>query len=327
MSRPRLSVILPVYNEQQNVAPLAARLAEILEPLGRWEVLFVDDCSSDGTLATIKALAECDSRIRFVRFTRNFGHQAALRAGLNYARGDAVVLMDCDFEHPPDLIPAMVAEWQNGVKIVLTERVAQAGQLSPLKALTSKWFYRLLDAIGDVRIEPGSADFLLLDRTVVDVINDLSTREIFLRGIVRWLGYPITTLKFTQGARHAGKSKFTFGRMIEFAVMGIIAHSNKPLRLAIYLSLTFAAVGVLLLIYSLVSFWWIHHTVAGWTSIMSAIALLGAGQFFVLGIIGEYLGRVLAETRKWPAYLVAETEQQLVLNSRPSPDSLQTARA
>jgi hypothetical protein len=140
---------------------------------------------------------------------------------------------------------------------------------------------------------------------------------------VRWLGYPITTLKFTQGTRQTGKSKFTFGRMIEFAIMGIIAHSNKPLRLAIYLSLTFAAVGVLLLIYSLVSFLWIHQTVAGWTSIMSAIALLGAGQFLVLGIIGEYLGRVLAETRKWPPYLVAETDEQIAREPR----SLHSARA
>lgn len=323
MSRPRLSVVLPVYNEQQNVAPMAERLAEILEPFGCWEILFVNDCSSDETLVTIKSLAGRDTRIRFVSFTRNFGHQAALRAGLRYARGDAVVLMDCDFEHPPELIPAMVAEWQKGTKIVLTERAIQAGQLPTHKALTSKWFYRLLDAIGDVRIEPGSADFLLMDRVVVDVINELSTREIFLRGVVRWLGYPITTLKFTQGARQTGKSKFTFGRMIEFAIMGIIAHSNKPLRLAIYLSLTFAAVGVLLLIYSLVSFLWIHHTVAGWTSIMSAIALLGAGQFLVLGIIGEYLGRVLAETRKWPPYLVAETDEQIARE----PCALHSARA
>ncbi len=250
-------------------------------------------------------------RIRFVAFTRNFGHQAALRAGLRYARGDAVILMDCDFEHPPELIPAMVAEWRRGAKIVVTERTSAPRQLSFLKSLSSRLFYRLLDAIGDVRIEPGSADFLLLDRIAVDTINGFETREIFLRGLVRWLGYPLAKLSFTQGVRRSGESKFTLRRMIDFAVMGIIAHSIKPLRIAIHLSLVFAAIGVLLLVYSIASFLWIGHTVAGWTSIMSAIALLGAGQFLVLGIIGEYLGRLLGETRKWPVYLVAETEERI----------------
>jgi polyisoprenyl-phosphate glycosyltransferase len=308
-SRPSLSVVLPVYNEERNVAAMAARLAEIAGPVGSYEILFVDDCSTDRSLSEIKGLAAHDRRIRFVAFTRNFGHQAALRAGLRYARGDAVVLMDCDFEHPPELIPAMIAEWRKGAKIVVTERTSAPRQLSFLKSLSSRLFYRLLDAIGDVRIEPGSADFLLLDRAAVDTINGFEMREVFLRGLVRWLGYPLAKLTFTQGTRQEGESKFTLRRMSDFAVMGIIAHSVKPLRIAIHLSLAFAAIGVLLLIYSIASFLWSGHTVAGWTSVMSAIALLGAGQFLVLGIIGEYIGRLLGETRKWPVYLVAETEE------------------
>jgi glycosyltransferase involved in cell wall biosynthesis len=328
LTRPSLSVVLPVFNEERNVVAMAACLADIARPFGRWEILFIDDSSTDRTLAEVKSLAARDPRVRFVAFTRNFGHQAALRAGLRYARGDAVVLMDCDFEHPPELIPAMVAEWRKGAKIVVTQRVSTPEQLSFLKSLTSRWFYWLLDAIGDIRIEPGSADFLLLDRVVVDTINHFETQEIFLRGIVRWLGYPLAKLTFTQGARHAGESKFTFRRMIDFAVMGIIAHSIKPLRIAIYLSLGFAAIGVLLMIYSLVSFLWIGHTVAGWTSIMSAIALLGAGQFLVLGIIGEYLGRLLSEARKWPAYLVAETEESTgPAEGDPARDTARAARA
>jgi glycosyltransferase involved in cell wall biosynthesis len=309
LSRPCLSVVLPVYNEERNVAAMAARLAEIAGPFGSYEILFVDDCSTDRSLSEIKGLAIRDRRIRFVAFTRNFGHQAALRAGLRYARGDAVILMDCDFEHPPELIPAMIAEWRKGAKIVVTERTSAPRQVSFLKSLSSRLFYRLLDAIGDVRIEPGSADFLLLDRAVVDTINGFEMREIFLRGLVRWLGYPLAKLTFTQGTRQEGESKFTLRRMIDFAVMGIIAHSIKPLRIAIHLSLVFAAIGVLLLVYSIASFLWVGHTVAGWTSVMSAIALLGAGQFLVLGIIGEYIGRLLGETRKWPVYLVAETEE------------------
>jgi polyisoprenyl-phosphate glycosyltransferase len=236
--------------------------------------------------------------------------------------------MDCDFEHPPELIPAMMAEWRRGAKIVVTERVSPPRQLSLLKSLSSRLFYRLLDSIGDVRIEPGSADFLLLDRTAVDTINGFETRDLFLRGLVRWLGYPLAKLTFTQGVRQAGESKFTLRRMIDFAAMGIIAHSIKPLRIAIHLSLVFAAIGVLLLIYSIVSFLWIGHTVAGWTSIMSAIALLGAGQFLVLGIIGEYLGRLLGETRKWPIYLVAETEESaLQAKGDPSRNAARAANA
>src|SRR5262245_61280196 len=196
-SRPCLSVVLPVYNEERNVAAMAARLAEVAKPFGPLEILFVDDCSTDRTLSEIKRLAERDPRIRFVAFTRNFGHQVALRAGLRYARGEAVVLMDCDFEHPPELIPGMIAEWRRGAKIVVTERVSPP-QVSFFKSLTSRLFYRLLDAIGDVRIDPGSADFLLLDRVAVDAINGFETRELFLRGLVRWLGYPTAKLTFTQ---------------------------------------------------------------------------------------------------------------------------------
>src|SRR5262249_24978056 len=226
MSRPCLSVVLPVFNEEWNVAPMAARLAEIAKPFGPWEILFVDDCSTDRTLAEIKGLTKHDPRIRFVAFSRNFGHQAALRAGLRFARGEAVVLMDCDFEHPPELIPSMIAEWRQGAKIVITERVSPP-QIPFFKSLTSRVFYRLLDAIGDVRIEPGSADFLLLDRIAVDAINDFEARELFLRGLVRWLGYPTTKLTFNQGIRQMGESKFTLRRMIDFALMGIIAHSVK----------------------------------------------------------------------------------------------------
>jgi dolichol-phosphate mannosyltransferase len=174
--------------------------------------------------------------------------------------------------------------------------------------MTSQLFYRLLDAIGDVQIEPGSADFLLLDRAAVEAINRFDNPDIFLRGLVRWLGFPLAKLTYTQGVRRAGETKFRFRRMVDFAATGIVAHSIKPLRIAIHLSLGFALIGVLLLVYSIVSFLWVQHTVAGWTSILAALALLGAGQFLVLGIIGEYVGRILRESRRWPVYLVAETE-------------------
>jgi glycosyltransferase involved in cell wall biosynthesis len=304
---PDLSIVLPAHNEAANILPLAAALKPILGPLGRAEIIFVDDGSSDGTLALLRAAAAADPAIRYVSFTRNFGHQAALRAGLRHARGQAVVVMDADFEHPPELIPTLVAAWRAGAKIVVTQRDDGVAGVPAMKRTTSALYYRLLDAMGDVRIAAGSSDYMLLDRAVVDLVNGLEDQEIFLRGLVRWLGFPLVTVPFTRGARRQGDSKYSLRRMVELALVGIAAHSVRPLRFAIWLALGFAAIGFAFVIYSVVSFLFVQHTVAGWTSIMAAIALLGAAQLLVLGIIGEYVGRILRETRKRPSYIVAES--------------------
>jgi polyisoprenyl-phosphate glycosyltransferase len=304
---PEFSIVLPAHNEAAAIAPMAATLISVTAALGSVEIIFVDDGSSDGTLAALRAAAT-DPAIRYVSFTRNFGHQEALRAGLQYARGRAVVLMDADFEHPPELIPSLVAAWRGGAKVVVTQRIDDTSRVSAMKRLTSKLYYRLLDTIGDVHIPPGSADYMLLDRHVVDLIIGLEGHEIFLRGLVRWLGFPSTTVPFVRGKRLDGSSKFTMGRMVELAITGIAAHSVRPLRFAVWLALAFATVGVLLVLYSIVSFFFVPRTVVGWSSIMAAIAILGAAQLLVLGIIGEYVGRILRETRKRPNYIVAETE-------------------
>jgi len=305
-----LSIVLPAYNEAANVAAMAAKLTEVARPLGSFEIVFVDDGSSDGTLSEIKALARRTDAVRYVSFTRNFGHQAALRAGLCHARGRAVVLMDCDFQHPPELLPALVAEWRKGARVVTTTRRDEPGNQGYWKRVTSRLFYRTLNAIGDVRIEPGSADFLLLDRQVVDTVNGFTGPDLFLRGLVRWLGFPLVTLPYEVGLRQADDSKFTLGRMVSLAAAGIVAHSLRPLRLAIYLAFGFVAIGFLLLVYSIVSFLWIAHTVAGWSSLMATIAIIAAAQMLVLGIIGEYVGRSLREARQWPAYVVAEASAE-----------------
>lgn len=304
---PDLSFVLPAHNEVRNVAAMASRLADVAGPLGSFEIIFVDDGSTDGTLAEIRALAQRHPYVRYVAFSRNFGHQAALRAGLRHARGAATVVLDCDFEHPLETVPALVEHWRSGAKVVVTRREDGNGAASP-KRVTSRLFYRLLDAIGDVRIEPGSADFFLLDRSAVEAVNGFQDQDLFLRGLVRWLGMPMATVAYSQGTRREGESKFTYRRMIDFAITGIIGHSVRPLRYAIHLALIFAAIGGLLVVYSVVSFFWIDHTVVGWTSLMSAIAILGSAQLLVLGIIGEYVGRTLRETRGWPVYIVAETE-------------------
>ena len=190
-TKPDLSFVLPAHNEAGNITAMAARLAEIARPLGTAEIIFVDDGSTDGTLAEIRALTSKDKAVRYLSFTRNFGHQAALRAGLHHARGRAVVLMDCDFEHPPETVPALFEQWRRGAKVVVTQRDETPGANSQVKRVTSRLFYRVLGAIGDVRIEPGSADFLLLDRVAVDIINSFQDHNLFMRGLVRWLGFPV----------------------------------------------------------------------------------------------------------------------------------------
>jgi polyisoprenyl-phosphate glycosyltransferase len=305
---PDFSIVLPAHNEVANIAPMVAALREVMAPLGRFEIIYIDDGSNDGTLDTLREAAGADAAVRYVSFTRNFGHEAALRAGLSHARGRAVIVMDADLEHPPALIPDLVKEWRRGFKIVTARRIGYEINVSWFKRATSRLYYRVLDALGDIQIEPGSANFMLLDRVVVDAINGIEDQDLFLRGAVRWLGYPRASVPFLQSMRQHGDSKYSLRHMIELAVTGIALHSVRPLRFAIWLALALAAMGFLLVIYSAVSFLFVRHTVAGWTSIMAAIAILGAAQLLVLGIVGEYVGRILRETRKRPSYVVAESE-------------------
>jgi dolichol-phosphate mannosyltransferase len=305
---PDFSIVLPARNEVANIAPMVAALREVMAPLGRFEIIYVDDGSDDGTLTVLREAAAADASVRYLSLTRNFGHEAALRAGLSHARGRAVIVMDADLEHPPAVIPDLVKEWRRGFKIVTAQRVGYQTKVPWLKRATSRLYYRVLDTLGDIHIEPGSANFMLLDRVVVDAVNRIEDQDLFLRGVVRWLGYPLISVPFRQSLRQHGDSKYSLRRMIELAVTGIALHSVRPLRFAIWLALGFAALGGLFVVYSIVSFLFVRHTVAGWTSIMAAIAILGAAQLLVLGIVGEYVGRILRETRKRPSYVVAETE-------------------
>jgi polyisoprenyl-phosphate glycosyltransferase len=307
---PEFSIVLPAFNEAPNVAPMLATLREVMAPLGRFEIIYVDDGSSDGTLEALRAAAS-DPSVRYVSFTRNFGHEAAMRAGLRYAHGRAVIVIDADLEQPPSLISDLVREWRAGFKIVTARRIGYESTMPWFKRFTSRLYYRILDTLGDVHIEPGSANYMLLDRVVVDAVNRVEDQDLFLRGVVRWLGYPLASVPFRQNLRRHGDTKYSLRHMIELAVTGIALHSVRPLRFAIWLALGFAAVGAGLVVYSIVSFLFVQHTVAGWTSIMAAIAILGAAQLLVLGIVGEYVGRILRETRRRPSFVVAETEAEL----------------
>jgi dolichol-phosphate mannosyltransferase len=303
MSEPALiSVVAPCYNEAENLPTFVQRVGAALHAVPNWEILLVDDGSRDDTLAVLRRLAQHDGRVRWLSLSRNFGHQPALRAGLDHARGDAVITLDADLQHPPELIPALIEAWSRGAEVVQMLRVDnEVG--SPFKRWSARMFYRLVNLVSDVPVVPGSADFRLLDRRVVAAIRELPTSNLFFRGLIPWLGFRVAQLSFEPEARLQGQSAYTLRRMLSLAGAGITSSSIAPLRLSLVLSVTVGLGALAFAVYALLR-WAFGDAVPGWTSILVVVALLGAMQLFVLGVIGEYLGRVLRQTQGRPAYLV-----------------------
>jgi dolichol-phosphate mannosyltransferase len=305
---PLVSVVIPALNEADNLPVLHERLAALMERLGiaRYEMLVVDDGSTDATLAVLRDLAKRDPRVRYASLTRNFGHQPALRAGLDLCSGDCVLSMDADLQHPPELLEKMLAEWRAGHDVVATIRVDTA-RTSAFKRFTGSLFYRLVNLLGEHRIEPGSADFYLLDRSVVDAIRGLPETELFFRGLLPWLGFRTIKIRYTPDQRLHGSSKYSVRKMVNLAVTGVLSTSVQPLRLAILMAVIVAGLTLLYAAYAVVVYFTFDHVQPGWASVIMVVSALGAMQLLVLGIIGEYLGRVLREARGRPSYLVRAT--------------------
>jgi dolichol-phosphate mannosyltransferase len=303
MTRALLSVVAPAYNEGANIELLYRAIIDAVAPCGLdLQLVLVDDGSRDDTRTRIKALAASDPRVRLVALTRNFGHQAALLAGLYAADGDAVITMDCDLQHPPACIPAMVAAWRDGNQVVQMVRgdTLDAGWA---KRLFSDAFYRMINVLSETRVMAGAADFQLLDRTALDSLLRLGDHRPFLRGMVAWLGYRRTLIDYVAPARLHGRSSYSWGRMIGLAVDAITAFSSKPLRIAFY---TGVIVMGLCLAYLVFIAWsaFTGNVVQGWTSLMAALLLLSAVQLLTIGIMGEYIGRIYDQTRNRPRFLV-----------------------
>ena len=303
---PKLSVVVPAFNEQGNLYRLRSELCGVLTNLPlSWEIVFVDDGSEDQTWSDIESLHNEDPRIRGIRLSRNFGHQNALIAGLAHATGDAVISMDADLQHPPELIPTLVAEWQKGHKIVTTVR-KDTEALPKLKRLTSRLYYRLFSYLSGVAIESGMADFRLLDRQVLNDVLRFGEDGLFLRGIVQWVGYPSTSVPFTCGTRHSGQSKYTLLKMIRLAWHGISSFSLVPLRVGILIGLVSSGIAFLGVVYAIISKWLDGGTVAGWASSVAIISFLFGILFIFLAILAEYLGRILEQVRGRPRYLISD---------------------
>lgn len=298
---PLVSVVIPVLNEQDCVEPLVQRVRQALAQAGvRGEILFVDDGSADETPARIAKLQRGAAGIKNIRFTRSFGHQAALAAGLRYARGDAVVSMDGDLQHPPERLPAMIGAWQEGVDVVYTVRRPRRDWKDRLGQL----FYRSMRMLTSVPIVPGGADFRLLDRRVVDAFNQLPEHFVLVRALVPWLGFQETRIEYDAGERVAGRSKYGTRRMVRLALDGIFSFSVLPLRVIAVLGVLTSLFGVGFAIFSFASYFSGRVVLSGWTSLVTLILIFGGVQLLCIAILSEYVGRNYEEAKRRPLYVI-----------------------
>lgn len=303
-----VSIVVPVLNEEGCVDEFARRTRTAAAGGDfRFELIFVDDGSTDTTPDRIAALAAEDPDVKTIRFTRSFGHQAALVAGLRYAKGDAVVTMDGDLQHPPECIPALVAEWRAGADVVNTGRQAPAGQRKSGKDRTSRFFYRVLSWVTAVSVVPTSADFRLLDRRAVVAFNSLDEHFLFVRGLIPWLGFPDAFVEYQVEQRFAGESKFSFIRQLRLGLDAIFSFSVIPLRIITMLGFATTLFGILFGIFSLVSFFLGRVGDSGWTSVVVLILVFGGVQLMSLGIVSEYVGRTYEEVKRRPRYVIGST--------------------
>lgn len=302
-----ISVIVPCYNEEQVIVETNRQLVATLNGLAPvdFEIVYVDDGSRDRTPDILREIQVADRHARVVRLSRNFGHQLAVSAGLEYATGDAVVIIDADLQDPPDVIPEMVARWRDGYHVVYGMRTDRHGETA-FKLWTAKLFYRFINRLSKVQIPLDVGDFRLLDRRVVDVLLSMPERDRFLRGMVSWIGFRQVAVMYSRAQRRAGESKYPLLKMLQFAADGVLSFSLTPLRLALwvgFLSIGLAFAGIL---YALIVRLYTNDWVRGWTSIFTAVLFIGGAQLVTLGIIGEYIGRIYAEVKRRPLYVVEE---------------------
>ncbi|MGL4942300.1 MAG: glycosyltransferase family 2 protein [Thermoguttaceae bacterium] len=306
-SPPLISIVVPVFNEEPSLREFYREVKDVLEKLPlKWEIVFVNDGSGDGSLDVIRSLNANDERVRAVHFAKNFGNQIAISAGLEHARGDAVIIMDADLQHPPELIPELVKRWQDEhYESVYAQRTYDA-KTSRFKRFTSSLFHKTLNVLSDLDMPEGVSDFRLLDRAVVDYLNRMKERPRFLRALICWLGFRQCGVPYTTHPRFAGQSKFSIRKLIQLSIDGITAFSTKPLRWITYSGFLVAAIGIVYAMYVVYETFFIELKTAGWPTLIITILLLGGMQLISLGVIGEYLGKTYMETKERPLYTVQE---------------------
>jgi len=327
--RPEISVVSPLFNERTNVAPLVEALTEALGTPGiDYEVVLVDDGSTDGTWDAIVAISTTNPRVRGVQLSRNFGHQGALLAGLNHARGRAVVTMDGDLQHPPSVVPLLVEAWRDGFKVVNTRR-SDSADTGALKRVTSRAFYWIFSRLSGMELEWGASDFRLVDRSALSALTRMGDADLFIRGVVSWLGFKTKIIPYQAGQRHSGTPKFTFRRMFRLSVGAMLSFSALPLRLGIGVGFVTSVLAFLELCYIL----YVYsrgEVVPGWASVMTIMSFMFGILFVLLGVIGTYLGKIYEILKKRPRYVVGEragfAENELELVDRWGPDTTEINR-
>ena len=302
-----LSVVVPCYNEQEVISETVRQLQEFCSAVDDLDVelLFVDDGSRDDTRKLLRGFAKADPRIKVVGFARNFGHQVAVTAGIDAARGDAVVLIDADLQDPPAVVHQMIAKWREGYDVVYGTRTERAGE-SAFKIATARAFYRLLNRLSDVPIPLDTGDFRLMSRAVVDTLRAMPERDRFVRGMVSWVGFRQVALPYRRAERFAGETKYPLRKMLRFATDGILSFSTKPLQLSVAMGMVSALLALVGIVYALSLRLFTSIWVEGWTALMIAVLFIGGVQLISIGILGEYIGRIYNEIKRRPLYVVEE---------------------
>ena len=303
---PELSVIVPVFNEADNLEALVARLVPVLERVvASHEIVFVDDGSSDNSMTKLRALHALDHRCRTVSFSRNFGKEIAIAAGLDHARGQAVVIIDADLQHPPEVIETFVARWREGYKNVYGTRIDRNAD-SPLRRMLTRRFYSLFETFGETGLPNGAGDFRLLDRQAVEALKSMGERARFSKGLYAWIGFKSIGVPFEVAERHAGTTKFSYGKLTRFALDGLMSFSTLPLKIWTYIGLVVSAFSLAMALYYILQTIFHGIDVPGYASLIVSITFFAGVQMLSLGILGEYIGRIFAEVKRRPLYLVAE---------------------
>lgn len=301
-----ISIVVPMYYEEEVADECYARLTKVMKNLEEYEyeLVFVNDGSTDKTLEILEDKAANDEHVKVLSFSRNFGHQVAVSCGIDYARGDAIVIIDADLQDPPELIPEMIKHWEEGYEVVYGKRKKRNGE-TKFKLFTAKMFYKVLNNLSEVPIPRDTGDFRLIDKKVANVLKQLKEHNRFLRGLVAWSGFKQMPLEYERDPRLAGETKYPLKKMIKFAADGIISFSAKPLKIIVGLGVFSVGIALAIMIYALISFIFPQiNTVSGWTSLMITITFIGGVQLISIGILGEYIARMYDESKNRPLYIL-----------------------
>ena len=302
----KISVVIPMYYEEEVAQECYNRTKSVLENLKEYdyEMIFVNDGSKDKTLEILEEIAKDDLKVKVISLSRNFGHQAAVTAGLKYTTGDATVIMDADMQDPPEVIEKMIKLWEQGNEVIYAKRKSREGETA-FKLFTAKMFYKILNGLSDVEIPKDTGDFRLADKKVIDVINSLPEHNKFLRGLFSWVGFKQIPLEYERKERFAGKTKYPLKKMLKLASDGIISFSTKPLKILGILGITSVFISIAILIYSILSYVFdLNQLTAGWTSLMVTITFLGGMQLLSIWLIAEYIGKIYDESKGRPEYII-----------------------